>query len=57
VAKAMLVCKSWRQAIVQEADFDTRVAKFMDDRVPAAVESSGDEVFITRSDDEGYGSY
>ena len=59
VAMAILVCKSWRQVITQDAGFDARVAKFMDEmfvRLPAA-DSSDDEVFITRSSDEGYGSY
>ena len=57
VAKAILVCKSWRQAIAQEADFDARVARFMDERTARRQDSSDDEVFITRSNDEGYGSY
>ena len=65
-AKAILVCKSWRQTITQDADFDARVARFlMAAQVNEGVnlmhmidlEEDQWDRFHHRREDEGYGSY
>ena len=51
VAKAILVCKSWRQIITQDADFDWRVVQFLMGEKP--------RYGFTQNcyEDDGYGSH